>query len=60
MRQHGVRALTDRDRELLRFIGEQYVVTLPQLAYLADCSQRTARWLRTRWQRAGLVDGSAR
>ncbi len=41
---------------MLRLIGEQYLVTLPQLAYLADRSERTARWLRTRWQRAGLVN----
>ena len=58
MRQHGVRVLSERDRELLRFIGEQYLVTLPQLAYLAGRSERTARWLRTRWQRAGLIDGA--
>ncbi|MDE3129963.1 MAG: hypothetical protein KGL16_02325 [Acidobacteriota bacterium] len=57
MSQHGVRVLSGRDRELLRFVGEQYLVTLPQLAYLAGRSERTARWLRTRWQRAGLIDG---
>lgn len=56
MRQHGVRVLSERDRELLRFVGEQYLITLPQLAYLTARSERTARWLRTRWQRAGLVD----
>ena len=56
MRQHGVRVLSNRDRELLRFVGEQYLVTLPQLAHLAGRSDRTARWLRTRWQRAGLVE----
>lgn len=50
--------LSERDRELLRFIAEQYLVTLPQLAYLAGRSERTARWLRTRWQRAGLVDAA--
>ena len=43
---------------LLRFIGEQYLVTLPQLAYLANRCPRTARWLRTRWQRAGLIDAA--
>lgn len=58
MSQHGVRVLSERDRELLRFIGEQYLVTLPQLAYLADRCPRTARWLRTRWQRAGLVEAA--
>lgn len=55
MTQHAVRVLSGRDRQLLRLIGEQYLVTLPQLAYLAGRSERTARWLRTRWQRAGLV-----
>ncbi len=55
MTQHGVRVLSGRDRQLLRLIGEQYLVTLPQLAHLAGRSERTARWLRTRWQRAGLV-----
>jgi hypothetical protein len=57
--QHGVRVLSGRDRALLRFVGEQYLLTLPQLAYLADRCPRTARWLRTRWQRAGLVDAAA-
>lgn len=58
MRQHGVRVLSERDLELLRFVAEQYLVTLPQLAYLADRCPRTARWLRTRWQRAGLIDAA--
>ena len=56
--QPGVRVLSGRDRELLRFVGEQYLVTLPQLAYLANRCPRTARWLRTRWQRAGLIDAA--
>jgi hypothetical protein len=58
VRQHGVRVLSERDRELLQFVAEQYLVTLPQLAELANRCPRTARWLRTRWQRAGLVDGA--
>lgn len=58
MSQHGVRVLSGRDRALLRFMGEQYLLTLPQLAYLADRCPRTARWLRTRWQRAGLIDAA--
>ena len=58
MKQHGVRVLSERDRALLRFVGEQYLVTLPQLAYLIGRSERTARWLRTRWQRAGLVEAA--
>ena len=53
-----MRVLSMRDRELLRFIGEQYLVTLPHLAYLANRCPRTARWLRTRWQRAGLIDAA--
>ena len=58
MRQHGVRVLSERDRELLQFVAEQSLVTLPQLGYLADRCPRTARWLRTRWQRAGLVNAA--
>ena len=58
MTQRGVRVLSGRDRALLRFVGEQYLVTLPQLGYLANRCPRTARWLRTRWQRAGLVDAA--
>jgi len=58
MKQHGVRVLSRRDLDLLRFVAEQYLVTLPQLAQLADRCPRTARWLRTRWQRAGLIDGA--
>ncbi len=58
MTQHGVRVLSKRDQELLRLIGEQYLVTLPQFAYLAGRSERTARWLRTRWQRAGHIHAS--
>jgi hypothetical protein len=56
MRQHGVRLFSERDLRLLRFVGEQTVVSLPQLAYLSGRSERTARWLRTRWERAGLVE----
>jgi hypothetical protein len=48
-----------RDVELLRVVGEQYAVTLPQLAQLMDCSPHAARWLRTRWERAGWVRGRA-
>lgn len=58
MRQQGGRVLSARDRRLLRLIGEQYLLTLPQLAYVAGRSQRTARWLRTRWQRAGLANAA--
>jgi DNA-binding CsgD family transcriptional regulator len=48
-----------RDVELLRIVGEQYAVTLPQLARLMDCSSHAARWLRSRWERAGWARGRA-
>ena len=48
-----------RDVELLRIVGEQYAVTLPQLARLMDCSPHAARWLRSRWERAGWARGRA-
>lgn len=50
---------SQRDIELLRIVGEQYAVTLPQLARLMDCSPHAARWLRSRWERAGWVRGRA-
>jgi hypothetical protein len=53
-----VRAST-RDLELLRFTGEQFALTLPQLARLMGRSERAARWLRSRWQRAGWAQGRA-
>jgi hypothetical protein len=43
----------------LRFVGEQYAVTLPQLASLMGRSEHAARWLRSRWQRAGWAQGRA-
>ena len=48
-----------RDLELLRVVGEQYAVTLPQLARMMDCSSHAARWLRSRWERAGWARGRA-
>lgn len=48
-----------RDLELLRIVGEQYAVTLPQLARMMGCSAHAARWLRTRWERAGWARGRA-
>lgn len=48
-----------RDLELLRVVGEQYAVTLPQLARMMDCSPHAARWLRSRWERAGWDRGRA-
>ena len=48
-----------RDLELLRVVGEQYAVTLPQLARMMGCSSHAARWLRSRWERAGWARGRA-
>lgn len=48
---------SERDLRLLRMIGEQYALTLPQLARAAGRSEHTARWLRARWQREGWLDG---
>lgn len=48
-----------RDVELLRIVGEQYAVSLPQLARMMDCSPHGARWLRSRWERAGWARGRA-
>jgi hypothetical protein len=55
----GVVRASARDLELLRFVGEQYAVTLPQLARLMGRSDHAARWLRARWQRAGWAQGRA-
>lgn len=55
----GLIRLTERDLELLRWVGDQYAVALPQLARLMGRSDHAARWLRARWQRAGWVDGRA-
>ena len=57
MTQKGVQLLSERDIRLLRLVCEQYLVSIPQLAYISGRSERTARWLRTRWERAGLVQG---
>ena len=54
----SVRA-SQRDLELLRFTGEQFALTLPQLARLMGRSEHAARWLRSRWQRAGWAQGRA-
>jgi hypothetical protein len=47
---------TPRDLEVLPVIADQCAVTLPQLARLIGRTERTARWLRDRWQRAGWVE----
>lgn len=48
--------LTDRDIDVLHLVAEQLAITQPQLARLIDRTEHTARWLRARWQRAGLVE----
>jgi hypothetical protein len=50
----SVRA-SDRDLQLLSLVGEQYAVTLPQIARLIGRSVPTARSLRDRWKRAGWI-----
>src|SRR3954466_3765006 len=46
-----------RDLAVLPLIAEQCTLTQPQLARLIGRSERTARWLRDRWQRAGWAEG---
>jgi hypothetical protein len=48
-----------RDLELLSIVGEQYALSLPQLARLMGRSLHAARWLRSRWDRAGWARGRA-
>lgn len=55
----GLVRCSARDLELLRIVGEQYALSLPQLARLMDCSLHAARWLRSRWERAGWARGRA-
>jgi hypothetical protein len=55
----GLVRTTERDLRLLRTVGEQYALTVPQLARLMGRSVHAGRWLRERWQRAGWVNGRA-
>ena len=55
----GTVRCSERDLELLRVVGEQYAVSLPQLARMMGCSSHAARWLRSRWERAGWARGRA-
>ena len=48
--------LSERDGPALRLIGEQYAITVDQLARLIGRSHRTGRWLRDRWRKAGWVE----
>ena len=52
---YGSVKVSERDLELLYLVGEQYAVTLPQIAGLIGRSVHTARALRDRWKRAGWV-----
>jgi len=52
---YGSFRASERDAELLYLVGEQYALTLPQLAVLIGRSVHTARALRDRWKRAGWV-----
>ncbi len=53
----GLVRATQRDLRLLRWVAEQYAVSIPQLARLMGRSEHAARWLRARWQRAGWAQG---
>jgi hypothetical protein len=55
----GTIRCSPRDLDLLRAVGEQYAVTLPQLARMMGASSHAARWLRSRWERAGWARGRA-
>ena len=48
--------MSERDAELLLLIGEQYAITVDQLARLIGRSARTGRWLRDRWRQAGWIE----
>jgi integrase len=52
---YGSFRVSERDTELLYLVGEQYALTLPQLAHLIGRSPHTARALRDRWKRAGWI-----
>jgi hypothetical protein len=44
---------------LLSIVGEQYALSMPQLARLMGRTLHAARWLRSRWERAGWARGRA-
>ena len=52
---YGSVKASERDLELLELVGEQYPVTVPQLARLIERQVDTARSLRDRWKRAGWI-----
>jgi hypothetical protein len=47
---------SERDGRLLRIVGEQYAITVQQLAGLLGRTHRNGRWLRDRWLRAGWIE----
>ena len=53
---YGSVKASERDLELLGLVGEQYAVTVPQLARLISRRPDTARSLRDRWKRAGWIN----
>jgi hypothetical protein len=57
-RDRGSHQVSERDIELLGLIGEQYAVTLDQLARLIGRTYRTARGLRDRWCDAGWTQSA--
>ena len=56
-RDAGSTRFSERDRRLLGLIGEQYAISLEQLARLIDRHILTAVCLRNRWLKAGWVEG---
>jgi hypothetical protein len=52
----GTVRATPRDRELLRFVGEQFAISMVQLQSLMGVrNDRTVRRVRDRWRKAGWV-----
>jgi hypothetical protein len=47
---------SERDGRLLELVGEQYALSVDQLALLIGRTHRTGRWLRDRWRRAGWIE----
>jgi hypothetical protein len=52
----GSVCFSERDGRLLEFVGEQYAISVAQLARLIGRTHRTGRWLRDRWRHAGWIE----
>ena len=52
----GSVCFSERDGRLLELVGEQYAISVSQLARLIGRTHRTGRWLRDRWHRAGWIE----